>query len=369
MKRVSNHGRIQSVGKAQNHRKVFLKPAADGYVIASCTKIGRFPVHVVVNVLFNDPELKEWKAGMTTDHKDRNRSNNIASNLRWATWTEQRENQKRKFGAAGSRGGKFGSPVLYRADGGDWTRYSSMHEAAAKTGLNFSRVRDIATGKTKKNRIGVEIKFDELSEPYELPGEVWKPIPATGGFVSNLGRVQSLPHSPRYMPTPRANGRYFVAIGDMGTQQVGRLVLLAFDRAPVGDETCDHIDRDVSNNQLSNLRWATKVQQVANQGARDTYATRRPYEIQAIGMTEWIVTDAEECTKKYGIDSTAMSHVADPSTNRKTTKASDGIWYRVRYAPDPSQEDVEGEEWKDIVVADWVAGGKYECVRKGRGSK
>lgn len=124
------------------------------------------------------------------------------------------------------------------------------------------------------------------------------------------------------------------------------------------------------NNNISNLCWATKTEQSANQSERCTYATRRPYEIQAVGTLNWTVTDAAEASKKYGIDSTAMSHVADPSTNRQTTKARDGTWYRVRYAADPSQEDAEGEEWKDIVVADWAPSGKYACVRRGKkGSK
>lgn len=370
MKRVSNYGRIQSIGKAQNGRKVLLKPTTDGYVVATCKGIGRFPVHVVVNVLFNDPDLKRWKPGLTTDHKDRVRSNNHAFNLKWATGTEQRKNQVRNFGEVGSRGGKFARAVWCRFTGGCWRRFESLREASDVTGLAFSVVRDIAMGKTKKTSKGVDVKFAETSEPHELPGEVWKPILDTVGFVSNMGRIQSTPHSPRYTPTPRSNGRCYADVGNLGVQQVGRLVLCAFDRAPVGDESCDHKDRDPLNNNLSNLCWATKKEQIANQSKRCTYATRRPYEIQAVGTTGWIVTDATEASKKYGIDSSAMSHVANPSTNRKTTKARDGTWYYVRYAPDSSQEDAEGEEWKDIVVADWVPGGKYACVRRGKiGSK
>ena len=63
-------------------------------------------------------------------------------------------------------------------------------------------------------------------------------------------------------------------------------------------------------------------------------------------------------------------HIADQSTSRQTTKAHDGTWYHVRYAPDPSQEDKDGEEWMDIVTVDWAPGGKYACVRRGKeGSK
>ena len=47
------------------------------------------------------------------------------------------------------------------------------------------------------------------------------------------------------------------------------LVCLAFrGRQPSKLHTVDHIDRNPSNNHESNLRWATKAEQKANQGDR-----------------------------------------------------------------------------------------------------
>lgn len=39
---------------------------------------------------------------------------------------------------------------------------------------------------------------------------------------------------------------------------VHRMVLIAWDRPPVGDEECDHINRVREDNRVSNLRWVSK---------------------------------------------------------------------------------------------------------------
>ena len=70
---MSSFGRKQS----EHGARYFVTPEHSGYgrsnVKGVTTKI---PVHVLVNVLFNDPGLRTYRTGMTTDHLDQNRANN-----------------------------------------------------------------------------------------------------------------------------------------------------------------------------------------------------------------------------------------------------------------------------------------------------
>lgn len=64
-----------------------------GYLTVQLFKNGvgtRFKIHrLLAETFINNPENKP-----TVDHIDRDRRNNRLSNLRWATYKEQRENQK-----------------------------------------------------------------------------------------------------------------------------------------------------------------------------------------------------------------------------------------------------------------------------------
>jgi hypothetical protein len=102
--------------------------------------------------------------------------------------------------------------------------------------------------------------------------ELWLPVVGYEDHyeVSNFGRVRSVPRvvEGRWGPTKRlgcmlaikpANGRYLkVSLckdGVLTQHQVHRLVLLAFVGEPPKGFVCDHIDCDIRNNNLTNLRW------------------------------------------------------------------------------------------------------------------
>lgn len=114
--------------------------------------------------------------------------------------------------------------------------------------------------------------------------EVWKDIPGYIGEyqVSNMGRVRSLDRTSFYdsvchysgrvlkikrhhkgkilSPGRKPSGHYSVSLGKGNSQDVHRLVLLAFvGDCPDGME-CLHYDDDPSNNRLTNLRWGTRAE-------------------------------------------------------------------------------------------------------------
>jgi len=109
--------------------------------------------------------------------------------------------------------------------------------------------------------------------------ELWKNVVDYEGKyeVSNLGRVRSLLDchgnslsEPRILKDAQNNrGYHKITLCKDGIPKqflVHRLVAIAFIGPPENDEmTVDHIDNtNKSNNHLSNLRWASREQQMAN---------------------------------------------------------------------------------------------------------
>ncbi len=102
----------------------------------------------------------------------------------------------------------------------------------------------------------------------QSPAEEWRDIPGYEGKyqVSNMGRVkaerpQSKKFKPKVLaPVPTTGGYLRVSLSQKGVSKsrtIHRLVMLAFvGSCPVGYEV-DHINYDVTDNRLANLRYVT----------------------------------------------------------------------------------------------------------------
>lgn len=113
----------------------------------------------------------------------------------------------------------------------------------------------------------------------EYTDEEWRPIPGWEGLyeISNKGRVRSLGRwvsfgnqmryaKPTILKPAKTNGRYYkVGLRQFGCVKyylVHRLVAMAFIPNPDDLPEIDHIDENIFNNEVSNLRWADrKIQQ------------------------------------------------------------------------------------------------------------
>jgi hypothetical protein len=112
--------------------------------------------------------------------------------------------------------------------------------------------------------------------------EIWKPIPGYEGFyeASSLGRIRSLDrdvvqakafggvcvrHFKGKVLIPKTHGRYhqvnLAKSGVTRTVNLHSVICEAFHGPrPSPQHEAAHWDRDVANNAVDNLRWATKVE-------------------------------------------------------------------------------------------------------------
>lgn len=103
--------------------------------------------------------------------------------------------------------------------------------------------------------------------------EQWRDVPGYEGRlqVSYNGFVKQFKAAGGYwwdakQPAPNRNG-YVVVVDNRERLRMHTLVALAFLGPRPDGCTVDHIDRNRSNNNVSNLRWATKAEQMANRKA------------------------------------------------------------------------------------------------------
>lgn len=105
--------------------------------------------------------------------------------------------------------------------------------------------------------------------------EIWKDVLGYEGCykVSNLGRIESLPSSPKkknIILKPKIEstnkGRYkiySIYLYQKGIRKyfkVHRIVALAFIPNPKNKEQINHLDNNPLNNKVVNLEWATRLE-------------------------------------------------------------------------------------------------------------
>ena len=106
----------------------------------------------------------------------------------------------------------------------------------------------------------------------EIVNECWRSIDGYINYqVSNLGRVRNS-NTGRILTGSRNSFGYLtVSLSkdkSSSTQSVHRLVAREFLENPGNKTSVDHIDRDKTNNNITNLRWATQSENLGNGSKR-----------------------------------------------------------------------------------------------------
>jgi hypothetical protein len=249
-------------------------------------------VHSLILRAFHGPRPSSKH---TADHiakydgdRTRERGDNRACNLRWATADVQNKNQGKH------KAKRNGKPIrVRRADwptAREWVPYPSAKAAGAAIGIK--RLGAVANSndavKSRKDAQGFRW-LAEWAEPNEIqddlppdpdyvdrmgvskpqPKEEWRTAiysdgkPVKNFRVSNRGRAQyfnvrSNDWEDRFTPKPA------VVYAMIGARTFHVAVFCSFGGVLAGDETVDHVDGDETNNLLSNLRAATKREQMLN---------------------------------------------------------------------------------------------------------
>ncbi|WP_433708684.1 NUMOD4 motif-containing HNH endonuclease [Paenibacillus illinoisensis] len=116
--------------------------------------------------------------------------------------------------------------------------------------------------------------INKLNQNEGLQGEEWLPVLNYEGLyeVSNLGRVKRLRSSDTskekvLKPQIQRDGYQRVTLSKRGQKKrlaIHRLVAIAFIPNPENKEQVNHLDADKLNNNLTNLHWATRKENMAH---------------------------------------------------------------------------------------------------------
>ena len=262
---VSNKGRI---------RKQWNDPATYGTMIHGYHKFGckyRVFVHSAVGAVFvGIPEKGSDK--LTIDHIDGNKCNNCKENLEWISMKEQVQrswtnNLNRKTNSSATA--KPVEACKIDANPPVWIRYPTEQAAAYACETTQGNVSNACSGRFKSSG-GYKFRFADTGVIPLLDGEEWRKAligieKKSNWMVSNLGRVMSATGIISF-GSNNVDG-YMSIVSNRFSVFVHNMVGYTFIGPPPSgmiDATIDHIDRNSSNNNVSNLRWASKSEQTLN---------------------------------------------------------------------------------------------------------
>lgn len=281
---ASSLGRIRN---AANQRVRKLRACDEGYVRIpslhdengnSITSL----VHRIIAITFIDnPGNKP-----TVNHIDHNKSNNIVSNLGWATYQEQIEHSRKHQLTTDDKGfhDLWGKRKVWKCDKKSGDRLE-MFETVREAGISIpwsKRCLAIINTAAEAHEISVLVhnsrpcnttamgykwEFDELRtfsaeewcdlNPADIGGATGYQISSLGRLSGHKGKVRS-PYGPGY-------SKHYIS---KKTVCAHRLVAMSFKERIAGKDYVNHIDGNKSNPHAENLEWVDR-----SENAKHAYTT------------------------------------------------------------------------------------------------
>lgn len=245
---------VSNIGNVRNKKtNKFLsnKPNKMGYNVISIYN-KRLQVHRLVAEVFLEKSTDNTK---TVDHINGVKNDNKVTNLRWATPTEQRINQKRTNKSNNGR-------KIYIKIGNSEKYCINKQEVCNFSKKSYKQIYRYLNGISKLPKTWIMYYTDTIS----LENEEWKQILFkkdgwhTDIFISNLGNVQFGKNGRMSKGTINTNGYYQTCIMCNNVKKnilVHRLVAKAFIPIIKNKNIVNHIDANPLNNNVENLEWCT----------------------------------------------------------------------------------------------------------------
>ncbi len=278
----------------------------------------------------------------TVNHIDKNKANNIVSNLEWATMSEQNYHSVLTS--------KKERPLIYKpiyridlVSGIIIEEYKSIKEAALwvfnnkltsieeqnknNIAIISSKICAVANNKRKQS-YSYNWKYTEINK--HIDNEIWKEIPLhifgkPNYYVSNFGRYKNNRGEIKINPNPSSGYVRFVI--EKQTFLLHRLVALTFLENPKNKDFINHKDGNKLNNSLYNLEWVTCLENnihKINIGLSKSTKKIIQYDLNMNNLAEF--NSIVDCSKMLNINVSTVSNNCRNKT--KTTKCG----YIFRYA-------------------------------------
>jgi hypothetical protein len=258
---VSDYGNVRV-----KETKYIMKPFTNeaGYLRISISndtcKRKKFYIQRLVAIEF----LTNLENKPTVNHINGIRRDNRISNLEWSTMSEQNIHKHKTNNKFEKR---TNIKAIWRIDCNKleklekyestteavkWIKQNNLTNSSNELNLRQSLI-NVSNGKNN-SAYGYKWLYENTETEY-FQDEIWKEVGINNYFVSNYGRIKNNKTEICKLK-PNAHGYIKISINNK-SYSVHRLVALSFIPNIENKEFVNHIDGNKRNNKLTNLEWAT----------------------------------------------------------------------------------------------------------------
>lgn len=250
---------ISTCGRVKNTTtKRILKPTLNCGYFAICLRINNKTTTAFAHRLVATHFIVCPNETHVVNHKDGIKTNNNVENLEWIS---QSENCKHAFRLNLHKPTRIGVSQ-YTLSNAFIKEYESLLDAEKETGIYNGHISGVCRGvrgrKTAGGYIWKYTSYIPTTQP--LPeGKIMTEYP--NYIITNDGRVYNSQRNKYLVSVKNAGGYMFVSLSDGQARKslcVHRLVSLLFIENPNNYLEVNHIDFDKTNNNVDNLEWISR---------------------------------------------------------------------------------------------------------------